>query len=160
MFVMKSAILFLASIFLYSNLALAKIQVAVTVDDLPLHGALPSDTTRLQAAEKMLKALEKHKVPEVYGFMNARKIENDPTLEKVVLAWVKSGYPLGNHSYAHKSITDLSAKDYNAEIDRNESTLAKYNQGMDWKYYRYPFLREGEELGTKKKFSGLSKRGC
>lgn len=160
MFVMKSAILFLASIFLYSNLALAKIQVAVTVDDLPLHGALPSDTTRLQAAEKMLKALEKHKVPEVYGFMNARKIENDPTLEKVVLTWVKSGYPLGNHSYAHKSITDLSAKEYIAEIDRNESALAKYNQGMDWKYYRYPFLREGEELGTKKKFSGLSKRGC
>lgn len=47
------------------------IEVAITVDDLPQHMNLPPDTTRLDVAKKMLSALNKHSMHNVYGFINA-----------------------------------------------------------------------------------------
>ena len=133
------------SLFLFS-VAAAKIQVAVTIDDLPTHGMMPASATRLSITQQMLKSLKKHSVPEVYGFMNARKVENDPRTESTLKLWVENGYPLANHSFSHLSLSKISAEEFNTEVDKNEPALAKLNRGMNWKYFRYPFLREGESL--------------
>src|SRR5258708_23016606 len=45
-------------------------QMAVTFDDLPVHGAMPPGMTRLEIAQSILKTLKREKLPPVYGFIN------------------------------------------------------------------------------------------
>jgi hypothetical protein len=46
-------------------------KLAVTIDDLPSHGALPKGMTRPGIAKLTLDAYAAHKVPRVYGYINA-----------------------------------------------------------------------------------------
>lgn len=126
--------------------AQAKMRMAITIDDLPVHGAMPKKENRVEIAKKMLGALQKEKVPEVYGFINAGKLESDPKADEVLKLWVSEGYPLGNHTYAHKSINDIDISDFKLSIDKNEKKLQEYSGKYDWKYFRYPFLHEGNSL--------------
>jgi peptidoglycan/xylan/chitin deacetylase (PgdA/CDA1 family) len=123
-----------------------KIRVAVTVDDLPSHSQLPSTFNRIELTKKMLRALKIQSVPEVYGFINAEQIGVDKNLNKVLDLWVASGYPLGNHTYSHQSLNNISIQDFKKEIDNNESVLQTLVGKSDWKYFRYPFLREGNNI--------------
>lgn len=124
----------------------ARIRVAVTVDDLPMHAPIPPGESRIEIAQKIIASLKRHNVPEVYGFINAGKIKEDPLSEEVLSLWIQAGYPLGNHVYDHLSLNDLTVQKYIGLIEENVSFLVKYNGGMDWKYFRYPFLHEGETL--------------
>ena len=57
-------------------------QVAITIDDLPSHGALPSGTTRVDVTRAILAALKSAHVPQVYGFVNAGRLEKIPKIWK------------------------------------------------------------------------------
>ena len=115
---------------------LAAFTVAVTVDDLPAHGP---DTDRVAVTRKILAAFRKHRLPPVIGFVNRRKLEGHPELEEVLRLWRAEGNPLGNHGYAHLSLTATAPETYVEDIARNErEDLAKV--------YRYPFLFEGDTL--------------
>lgn len=46
-------------------------EVAITIDDLPVHGDLPSGITRLDIANQIVATLNKHSIKNVYGFINA-----------------------------------------------------------------------------------------
>tara|TARA_B110001454_G_scaffold16145_1_gene14533 strand:+ start:30495 stop:31379 length:885 start_codon:yes stop_codon:yes gene_type:complete len=127
----------------------AKIQMAITVDDLPAHGQLPGGYNRLQITKKMLDVLKSHQIPEVYGFLNASKIGDDKILMESVKLWTDTGYPLGNHTFTHKSINKVSLAEFKQEIDNNESALQNYGGKFDWKYFRYPYLHEGNTLETR-----------
>jgi peptidoglycan/xylan/chitin deacetylase (PgdA/CDA1 family) len=121
-------------------------QMAITFDDLPSHGDLPPNVTRLQVANSILATLKSAHLPPVYGFFNGEKIEKEPATESVLKAWRDAGQPLGNHSWAHIDINDLSAAAFEAEIAKNEPLLEKYMQGEDWHWFRYPYLHEGDTL--------------
>lgn len=125
------------------------IEVAVTVDDLPLHGPLPKGVTRHGLTQKMLKTLQQYKVPEVYGFINAGKIKDDESLASVLKLWTDSGYPLGNHTLNHKNINKVSIEEFENEINENEDTLRKWVSHNRWRYFRYPFLIEGADLARR-----------
>src|SRR5258708_15871111 len=45
-------------------------QIAVTFDDLPVHGAMPAGMTRSEIAESILKTLKREKLPPGDGFIN------------------------------------------------------------------------------------------
>ena len=130
----------------FTTSASAKIKVAVTIDDLPVHSSMPSHTNRIEIVKKMLSKLKEYRVPEVYGFINAKKIETDPDTEKVLQLWVESGYPLGNHTYSHPDIGNRSVDEYEKDILDNETELQRLSINSNWKYFRYPYLREGETL--------------
>jgi len=55
---------------LFAGLAWGQ-QMAVTFDDLPVHGALPAGMTRLEIAESILETLKREKMPPVYGFLTS-----------------------------------------------------------------------------------------
>ncbi len=44
--------------------------MAITFDDLPVHGALPPGETRLQIAQSILSTLKINQMPPVYGFLS------------------------------------------------------------------------------------------
>jgi peptidoglycan/xylan/chitin deacetylase (PgdA/CDA1 family) len=123
-------------------------QVAITVDDLPVHGPLPAGETRFSVAEKMLLALKKNNIPEAYGFINASKYEVQKDQVEVVKLWRKY-YPLANHTYTHLDINKVSTADFIQDIDLNEKALKEFAGDSDWHYFRYPFLREGIDLKTR-----------
>ncbi len=123
------------------------IEVAVTVDDLPAHGPLPTGTSRLDIARALVDAFTRHRVPRVYGFVNGQKLDDDPSLAVVLAAWQKAGYPLGNHTYSHLSLHASTLAEYVADIEKGEAVLQQLEPNpTTWKFFRYPFLFEGETL--------------
>ena len=121
-------------------------QVAITFDDLPLHGDLPPNETRLQVAQSILATIQREHLAPVYGFINAVSLEEDPNLIEVLRAWRAAGQPLGNHTYTHTGLNKQSVAQFEADIRKNEPTLAALENDADWQYLRYPYLWEGETL--------------
>lgn len=121
------------------------LRIAITMDDLPVHGGLPEGETRTDVSERIVAAFRAAGVPEVYGFINASGVEGDADQEGALRAWVAAGYPLGNHTWSHRNLNQLSVAEFAAEIDRNEEALRRIEGAGDWKWFRYPFLAEGND---------------
>lgn len=117
-------------------------EVAITVDDIPLSGPLPPNTTRMQIAQEMLAAFKKHHIKDVYGFINGVNIPNDEFMN-ILYAWVNDGQLLGNHTYMHNNLARVSTEAYINDINKNDPFLKKAMGNKDYKYFRYPFLSEG-----------------
>jgi peptidoglycan-N-acetylglucosamine deacetylase len=123
------------------------LEVAVTVDDLPTHGPAFAGIDRVEIADRLLAAFRAHKLPPVYGFVNGKKVDDDPPSEAVLRHWVGAGHPLGNHAYSHASLNDVALPDYLADVDRGEAILKKLvPDESTWRVYRYPYLFEGPTL--------------
>jgi peptidoglycan/xylan/chitin deacetylase (PgdA/CDA1 family) len=121
-------------------------QVAITVDDLPSHGALPSGMTRTDVAKRIVGTLRQAHVPKVYGFVNGKKLEEHPEDVEVLKLWRNAGFPLGNHTYAHLSLNDSSADQFDQNVADDESTLKSMMGRQNWHWFRYPYLWEGDTL--------------
>jgi peptidoglycan-N-acetylglucosamine deacetylase len=119
--------------------------IAITFDDLPVHNDLPPGVTRRQVGQQIIQALGDANAPQVYGFVNAASISNSPTLAEVLSDWRAAGHPLGNHTWSHPNLNDLSVAAYADEIIKNEAVLDQQSKGMDWRWFRYPFLAEGSD---------------
>jgi peptidoglycan/xylan/chitin deacetylase (PgdA/CDA1 family) len=126
------------------------IDVAVTVDDLPVHGPAFAGIDRAAIAERLLTAFRAHRLPPVYGFVNGKKVDDDPTSEAILRRWVASGNPLGNHTYSHLGLNGASVADYIADLEKGEAILRRLEpEEATWKVYRYPFLFEGDTLDNR-----------
>jgi peptidoglycan/xylan/chitin deacetylase (PgdA/CDA1 family) len=121
-------------------------EVALTFDDLPSHGALPPEMTRLELARKIIATLKAANAPRVYGFVNAIKLEQVPEDMAVLKEWRSAGYLLGNHTYSHMSLNDNTVGSFEKDIASNEPVLQSLMGNEDWHWFRYPFLWEGDTL--------------
>lgn len=120
------------------------LQVAITVDDLPAHGPRVDGLTWLEVHQQLLDAFSSHEVPQVYGFINADKMDHDPRLRAALKAWTAAGHPLGNHTYSHPSLREVGLDAYFADIAKNEPALDSLAlNGQRTPTFRYPFLLEG-----------------
>jgi peptidoglycan/xylan/chitin deacetylase (PgdA/CDA1 family) len=127
------------------TLAVAQ-EVALTFDDLPAHGPLPTGMTRLELAKSIIATLKAANAPQVYGFINAVKLEQAPEDRAVLEEWRAAGFMLGNHTYSHMSLTDNTAAAFEKDIAADEPVLRSLMGNEDWHWFRYPFLWEGETL--------------
>ena len=149
-------ILLLAVVLLggHAEAAQPNLKVAPTFDDLPINGTLPVGKKQSDFARDTIKVLRKHRIPPSYGFINASKLERNPDGAKALQIWVAGGHPLANHTYNHLDFTKNSVEDFQREILRNEPALEllmpegrKTGGGKhDWRWFRYPFLHEGDTL--------------
>jgi len=121
-------------------------QIALTIDDLPSHGALPAGMTRVDVAKSILKTLRDARAPKVYGFVNAKKLEQHPEDIEVLKLWRSAGYPLGNHTYAHLSLNASTADEFDQNVAADEPHLKSLMGRRDWHWFRYPYLWEGDTL--------------
>jgi peptidoglycan/xylan/chitin deacetylase (PgdA/CDA1 family) len=136
----------------FSTHAAAKIaspdrfDIAITVDDLPAHGALPEGMTRVGIARSYLATLKRHHVAEAFGFVNAAKVQAEPESEDVLAAWRQAGYPLGNHTFTHLNLDSApSLAAWEADVIAGEPLVARYMHGHDWHYLRFPNLSAGND---------------
>jgi peptidoglycan/xylan/chitin deacetylase (PgdA/CDA1 family) len=121
-------------------------EVALTIDDLPVHGPIPSGETPQSVASGVIDALTGAHVP-AYGFVNAHWTAEQPETLDVLRAWRAAGLALGNHGWAHRHLSELTAAEFERELVRNEPVLQPL--GGDWHWFRYPFLDEGENAAKR-----------
>jgi peptidoglycan-N-acetylglucosamine deacetylase len=120
--------------------------VALTFDDLPAAGSLPPGENRTSIATRLTSELKASHLEGAYGFVNAVKLENDPDAQQALRIWVDAGMNIGNHSWSHISISGNTAEAFEHEIALDEPALAQYAGMRDWRWFRYPFLWEGDTL--------------
>jgi peptidoglycan/xylan/chitin deacetylase (PgdA/CDA1 family) len=118
------------------------VPVAFSIDDLGTTGSEP--------VEKIAKALREAGVPEVYGFLIGSRSEDDPDNEESVRVWVNAGYQIGNHTFSHKELSEVTADFFEKDILANEPDLKQFAPpGQDWHWFRYPNLSEGDTMAKK-----------
>ena len=120
-------------------------EVALTFDDLPVHGPLPAGMTRLDIANGVIRALQAAHAPPSYGFINARGLAQEPAGEAVLQAWRAAQLPLGNHTFSHMDLSSNSAESFEQDLDADEPALKAYMGREDWHWLRFPFLHEGDD---------------
>lgn len=125
-------------------------QIAVTFDDLPVHGDMPAGMTRLKVAQSILATLQRDRMPATYGFINGVRIEKDPSSLAVLQAWRAAGQPLGNHTWAHQDYDNETPEQFETDVTLNEPLLQRLMGREDWHWFRYPFLREGDTLAKRR----------
>ncbi len=128
--------------------------VAVTIDDLPVVSTRQDLKTRREITKKLLAHITKAKVP-VIGFVNENKLYRE---EKRVEAevdllrqWLNAGLELGNHTFSHVNIANVSLEKYKDEILKGEIITKELLQAKNLKmrYFRHPYLWTGLSLETK-----------
>jgi len=131
-------------------------QMAITFDDLPVHGPLSPGESRIDIATKIIAALHEAGVAPVYGFVNGADLEQHPGDEDVLKAWREAGNMLGDHSWSHMNLNQHSLEEFEADVNRNQPLLMQLtkDKNEDWHWFRFPFLAEGD---TPEKRAGIRK---
>jgi peptidoglycan/xylan/chitin deacetylase (PgdA/CDA1 family) len=120
--------------------------VAITFDDLPLNGILPPGVTRTQVVQDVVAVLKSRRVPQVFGFVNAGKLEGSRDGAEALRQWVAAGERVGNHTYQHVDLHESTPAEFLSDVLRNEPALELLDPSDGWRWFRYPYLREGDTL--------------
>lgn len=119
-------------------------EVALTFDDLPAHGPLAGSLTRVDIIQSIIQSLKNAGSPPVYGFVNAKRIQENPADARVLELWREAGFPLGNHTFSHVNLNTNTAEAFEQDLIAGEAALQEYAGGVDWHWLRFPFLAEGD----------------
>jgi peptidoglycan/xylan/chitin deacetylase (PgdA/CDA1 family) len=130
-------------------------EMAVTIDDLPTVSAVrqPPDAAARLTTE-LLSALRRHQVPAI-GFVNEGKLYVDGARDggRVALLqqWIDAGLDLGNHTYSHVDLHQVSASSYIADIERGDSVTRELlrKAGRTLRFFRHPYLKTGRDAETR-----------
>ena len=124
----------------------ARRPILITVDDLPIAaGRLHQDPgEREKITREMLRVLAKHRVTAVA--LTTGKNHPAPADEKLLALWLQAGHELGNHSFSHLDYTNTEITPYIADIEKERKWLTDFLQarGKTLRYFRFPFLNEGD----------------
>ena len=124
-------------------------EIAITIDDLPLVASQMNTPGNQQRSTerfmRIIQILTDNKVPAT-GFVIAGAIEKGQWdfLEK----FRNAGFMIGNHTYSHYNLNSMNADKYIADIDKADKILAPLL--TEPKYFRYPYLAEGNQQSKPK----------
>ena len=127
-------------------------QIAFTFDDLPAHGPLPPGETRIEVADQVIKALKRAHLPPTYGFVNGVAVQDHPETGAVLAAWRAARNPLGNHTWSHMNLNQHSVQQFEQDTEKNVALLQLQMKDADWKWFRFPYLAEGDTAAKKMGF--------
>jgi peptidoglycan/xylan/chitin deacetylase (PgdA/CDA1 family) len=133
--------------------------VAITVDDLPRggDGSGPSFDAVYAMNERLLRPFKDGRIP-IAGFVNAHHelTLGADKLRRLLDLWLDAGAELGNHTYSHPDINNVTLADYTANVVKGEPIVraALAARGRTLRYFRHPYLHEGSTPDLK---AGLQK---
>lgn len=130
--------------------------VALTFDDLPLALAGSSDKSTPAQVESetravnraILRVLRQHHAPAI-AFVNEKQVIRDGHIKQnraILLEWIKQGHELGNHTYSHADLTELTVESFEKEIIDGEPSIRTLmaSAGKTLHFFRFPFNHTGE----------------
>lgn len=125
------------------------IEVAVTFDDLPSNGPLVPGETRRSIIDKIIATLRKHGISSVTGFVNGRRVLEQPGDVAALQEWLAAGDLLGDHTYSHADINAVGLQAYLDDIDKNRAFLNNLDPAATKRTFRYPYPEEGPDLASR-----------
>jgi peptidoglycan/xylan/chitin deacetylase (PgdA/CDA1 family) len=117
----------------------------VTVDDLPMGARFHEDAAeRRRVTDGLLEALARHRIRAV-GFVTWSNVRDDAD-RALLRSWLDAGHELGNHSDRHLSLTSTDAETWIEDVERARAQIQGLlaERGLTLRFFRFPFLREGE----------------
>ena len=122
-----------------SNCLIAK-ELAITFDDSPriAKGYFDGPTR----AKKLIQNLKDHQVEQVAFFSVSKKIDTEG--EKRLQAYSDAGHIIANHTHSHPDFNKLTLEQYLDDFSQADLYLSQYNSFR--KFFRFPYLREGDTL--------------
>jgi peptidoglycan/xylan/chitin deacetylase (PgdA/CDA1 family) len=130
-------------------------QIAITIDDLPAGQANSMTAAEItEMTAKLLATLREQKIPAV-GFVNERKLYKDGEVDariKALNMWLDAGFELGNHTFGHTSLNNVSLQAWEDDVVRGESVtkILQFQHKMKMRYFRHPYLATGRDLQTRR----------
>lgn len=119
----------------------AAFDLAVTIDDIPWNGARHAPAQQIvRGTEAILAALERHRV-RATGFVICDELSRAP---RVLDLWRRAGHELGNHTADHLDLNGAAPEAWAASVRRCHDRLAR-RIGAPPRFFRYPYLREGDK---------------
>ena len=91
----------------------------------------------------MIAALKTAGVPAT-AFVNAVNVKDPPAME-ALQGWRAAGFVLGNHTWSHRHLSEMSIEQFEEELTKDEPVLKRLGDESDWRWFRYPFLDEGKD---------------
>ena len=133
-----------------THLVNAQRQVAITIDDLPDADMICNPQQIVSNTEKILAPLQRLRVP-VIGFVIGSRCPNLTTSQKqsILKMWLHAGAELGNHTWTHPDLNDISFDAFEAEILQTDKDLHRLLDPATFRYFRAPYLHDGENLEAK-----------
>lgn len=120
--------------------------VALSFDDLPAAGDLRPGQTRVHILTQLADELRAAHIKGVYGNVNAVDLPGDPDCQQALRVWRAAGMKLGNHTFSHPALDDVTAASYEHNIALDEPYLRQYAGKSNWHWFRYPYLEEGNTV--------------
>jgi peptidoglycan/xylan/chitin deacetylase (PgdA/CDA1 family) len=118
-------------------------EIAITVDDLPVHAPYPPGVTPLDVNRQMVAALKAEHAPAT-AFVNAVNVKDADTMQ-ALREWRAVGFVHGNHGWSHRHLSEMTLPEFEDEVTKDEPVLEQLADGADWRWFRYPFLDEGKD---------------
>ncbi|UUR09036.1 polysaccharide deacetylase family protein [Sphingomonas glaciei] len=138
---MRFLLLLLALLLIGAPAAAADKRIALTFDDAPRQrGAYFTPDER---SKRLIAGLRKAKVRQAAFFVIPGNFGKNDGVggEQRIAAYVRAGHVIANHSWSHPALTEVTAADYVANIDRAEQCLKGQPGRRPW--FRFPYLNEG-----------------
>lgn len=151
---MRSLICFVFLLTVGANAQVADCKIAVTIDDLPVVSTRTDPKNRKEITRKLLGHITKAKVPAI-GFVNENKLyagdKRDEKQIDLLRMWLAAGLELGNHTYSHRSLNQITLADYQADLLKGETITRQLlaEKGRKIRFFRHPFLQTGRTLEIK-----------
>ena len=120
--------------------------VALSFDDLPAAGDLRPGMSRVKILTRLTTELRDDHIRRVDGNVNAVDLPGDRDCQQALRDWRAAGMNIGNHTFSHPALDDVSAAAFNANIAQDEPWLRQYAGKSNWHWFRYPYLEEGNTV--------------
>ena len=132
--------LFISVLFFCLSYPISAKQLALSFDDSPR--AANGLMTGPERAEKLLNVLKTHRVEEVAFFAVSKHLDGEG--KKRLKSFGDAGHLIANHTHSHPDINATSLQQYIDNIQLAEDALNTYPNYTKW--FRFPYLREGNTL--------------
>lgn len=146
--------------------AVVRKEVAVMFDDLPLESSeLENSNTGSLLVERLIASIHANEVP-IVGFVNEGKLyrqgQIDPRRMSLLTSWAEAGFELGNHTYSHIAVNNVTTDAFEADVVSGETITRSLLQkrGLQLRFFRYPFEQLGADASRRAEVAAfLSQRG-
>jgi peptidoglycan/xylan/chitin deacetylase (PgdA/CDA1 family) len=117
-------------------------RVALTFDDLPFAGrATAQQAPGINRA--ILHALREHHAPAIGFVIGGRAMELPESTRRAILQmWTVGGFDLGNHTYSHLDLEEITVADFERDLAMGQAVIAPF--APKTRYLRFPYNHAGE----------------